>query len=443
MPQAMFTLEKKNLTNIFRISLLSVFLFTANIPQTFSQQLPLCCTQQAGCNLTCQGGLEDFSTDNELRVALGYAIPLNPAMSSFRFSDQVNSPCLFTSPTTIPSCLQRCDSCSCANLIYLDGGNEPLLASQLHRPSLNLSPGGLNSCLKVNGRFIVDMENFSITSGEVIMCSCAEIVVQTNSSVQPQRHLRLTKLNIHGCETMWRGITVERFGRLTMNLVLNISDAQHAVTAFSSIPSLFQLPTTLSITRSNFSRNHIGLYLPLSGQNLMLATPLQFNTFQSAGPSNPLLPSCDQLEDYDPDFGYAGIVTLFNNLNVGAPGSAPYSNTFTTLRNGIIAENCILNVYKCQFENMFFLFSDPPSFDLSRGVGVAARGGTTNVFGSRFFRCDHGIFTSANLLSADDNLFPQVRVGIEGYNTLWATLRRNNPINFLTAGYGDFLCCFR
>lgn len=193
------------------------------------------------------------------------------------------------------------------------------------------------NCLAINGRLIID-QHLTIKgdgSSQVFMQPCSEIAINDG------RRLTMELLDIQGCQRMWHGITVEPFGRLILHLN-RIADAEFAVRAIPSDPFGIVKPTSIRVTGNRFERNHVGILVeqgPVAGE---LAHLILGNAFNS-GTNGALFPSCTQLAHYSNQYGYAGIVALNPRLVVSA------NNDFTFLRNGVLAEDCRLDVENSRF----------------------------------------------------------------------------------------------
>lgn len=140
---------------------------------------------------------------------------------------------------------------------------------------------------------------------------------------------------------MWKGITVTTNGKLFME-GSTVRDAQYAV----QMKNL----SNYHLFNNTFDANYVGFYVaavspsqgnsisPLSGPNAFAENHFQ-KTFQMLPPYQGQTPSPGGVP-------YAGI--LVNNLNaftVGSQTNGSIVNHFTNLRNGIVSNACLNNVY--------------------------------------------------------------------------------------------------
>lgn len=288
-------------------------------------------------------------------------------------------------------------------------------------------------CIAISGKLIID-RNLTITGcSDIRMQPCAEIEVQSLN------HLSMEYNIIAGCETMWRSITVEPFGILTFRYNI-ISDAQHALWVNPSSPFSF-FNTRVDIQYNVFERNHIGLHIPGNGGGIfggaVWQTPFIGNSMSCKGPDNSLgnlLPACDaNLDNYDAENGYAGVVALGANFNVGASTGA--LNSFNNLRNGVISERVFLNVDRSNFNNMIgFMNFQLPSFVLSEGVGVVANSGWYNVRDANFDGAGHAVNSNRGILSMQRNNTTGVQFGLQAWNPISLDFIHNQDIGFLKFG---------
>lgn len=322
--------------------------------------------------------------------------------------------------------------CTDANTLNISASENGTLYSSLSLPT-TLDPSVHNNCIAIAGRLIID-QNVTITDCDNIrMQPCAEIVVNGN------QHLTMEYNTIYGCQTMWRSITVEPLGHLTFRHN-EVSDAQHTLWVNPTNPFTLLFPTNVDIQHNRFERNHIGVHIPGNGGGffggVVWQTPFIGNNILCKGPGNPLgdlLPPCDAgLDNYDNEYGYAGVVALGANFNVGEPDGA--FNTFSNLRNGVIAERVFLNVDRSNFNNMIGFSDFQPNFALSRGIGVVANRGWYNVRDANFNDAGHAVCSNFGILSMQRNSTDNVRFGLESWNPVWLGVLENQDIGFLDFG---------
>lgn len=335
----------------------------------------------------------------------------------------------------------ECLACPCtaANTLNINASPNGSLYSQLEAQfNYDVNNDGVldatdhNGCISISGRLIIN-QNLTIRNcQDVRMQPCAEIVVQA------QRTLNMTQNNIYGCETMWRGISVEAFGRLifTRN---TIQDAQQAITATASgwfWPPVGNLSTIIEVQRNRFIRNHIGVMVPGPAGGNLAHAPFSNNNF--IGNGTPLLPPCDAgLANWNATNGYAGVVTQGVSFVVGAATDVGITNTFSGLRNGVIGESAWLQVHHASFSDMAGEWVDEaqtPAFGNSFGMGVLTTLGVSSINDSYFDGVGHGVYSRMCILAALRNDMPSVRRGIEADMPFGFTLSENTDIVYRNRG---------
>ena len=239
-------------------------------------------------------------------------------------------------------------SCDCTLEIE---GNGPHLLSDLIEKEILPDPSSLfgfgGPCLKINGTLEIDIDYAFYGSGpnektEIIMAPCSQIEVKAGV------FFSMDYVFMHGCETMWKGITLER-GELSGGVqgagaqiqfnYNDIRDAQYAVSAGHY--------STINLIGNQFINNYVGFRVLAYEDS---PWPLSYVKFQ-----NPLEPDnfrnndfiFDAEEDYleycdlsDPvtDLSYAGIefnraTTFFIGEEDVSP--ADVTNYFTGMRYGV------------------------------------------------------------------------------------------------------------
>lgn len=179
-----------------------------------------------------------------------------------------------------------------------------------------------NGCIAIAGRLIVD-QNLTINNcSNIKMQPCSEIVVNAH------RILALTQNTISGCFQMWRGIN-DHIGVYTLGFGSFVSNVAHM--------------------------------------------PFTRNTFIGNG-ADQLLPQCDQnLANWNANNGYAGVVSRSVSFTIGTPTDVGFTNTFSGLRNGVIGENCWLEVNNASVSDIagnWPLEANMPTTQTSAGLSM-------------------------------------------------------------------------
>jgi len=268
------------------------------------------------------------------------------------------------------------------------------------------------------------------------MQPCSEIVINAHKT------LALTQNTIYGCEQMWRGINVQPFGRLNFQ-INEIRDAQYAIFANASgvawPPPGGNVATTIEVFRNNFIQNHIGVYAIGFGSTSsnLWHLPFSRNTFIGNG-ANALLPPCDQnLPNWNANNGYAGVVSRAVNFTIGTSADIGYTNTFSGLKNGVIGENCWLEVNNVSISDIVGNWPSEaliPSFNFSEGIGILSNSCLSTVRKSVINISHHGIYASSGILTATNNNMPSVRRGIEAVTPFGFDLSNNQDIYYRNRG---------
>jgi len=354
-----------------------------------------------------------------------------------------------TRAVTVGACGDGFDcKCTGANSINIDA-TTGLTVSQIGFPENPVNPNLVvdlaqhGNCIAVKGQIIVDRDlAFTGPSGstlpEIRMQPCAGF------NVPQKRQLSLGFINIHGCQSplpMWRGIQIEPHGRISA-LFNRIADAEFAITLVpSGIGGPNLLPTSAVIMGNRFERNHVGVYLPGYNTEHLVSQPWPFvgNSFDGEGRLNS---PCDpHLENYDMDFGYFGVAALNTDFNIGTSHDAGYTNHFRNLRNGVIGQDCRINVFHAQFQDIRGEDTDDPLFQFfSQGIAVSALSRLVKpaALASRIQNCSIerssvGIFSKFHPVEARDNILTSVGDGI----SIAAPVRliaQDNQIEFLNNG---------
>ncbi|MBC7778320.1 MAG: T9SS type A sorting domain-containing protein [Phycisphaerae bacterium] len=382
--------------------------------------------------LTLQVADDEALIGQSLPINLQFT-PLDPCYDGSTVNAGSVSPIDCTPELACP-----CTAANTLNIIAASTGSlYSVLEAQFNYDQNNdgvINQSDHHGCIAIFGKLIID-QNLTITD-------CPSILMQPCSEIEVQAHRNLTMIQntIIGCERMWRGISVDAFGRLVFQRN-EIQDAQHAITATGSFvnwpPPGGNNTTIIDVQRNRFIRNHVGVFVPgPSGSNLT-QTPFAGNDFIGNGPTQ-LLPACDQgLANWNADNGYAGVVSQGVTFTVGASTDQGITNTFSRLRNGVIGENCWLQVHHASFTDLvgeWLSEAQIPTFASSTGIGVLTSAGFSTVGNSNFNGCGHGIYSRGGILAALENDMPSVRRGIELSNPFGFTLSENEDIVYRNRG---------
>jgi PKD repeat protein len=216
-----------------------------------------------------------------------------------------------------------------------------------------------NACIIIRGRLVVDVD-YEINESEVLMEEGAEIVVA------PQAKFALSGMNatqkVHGCEYMWKGITVQTDGHFIAKQAW-IEDARYAVRPLDK--------SRVDISSSMFIDNYVGLYF--EGPYVFEMDPFYGNTFAT---DDDLLPAYAGQTPTPGLRSFAGIEVTdrYNLLHIGVAG-AP-ENVFENLRSGIVTRNTPLFLERSRFLGMEITSSEP-TYPFT-GIGIRHEGGAAH-----------------------------------------------------------------
>ncbi len=290
------------------------------------------------------------------------------------------------------------------------------------QPFLSLSGGSFNALLSegllppaqaattpqflyFEGDAVVDFATYVFAQGSILYFDeGVEITIPAGNG------LEAFKSALNGCEHMWKGITVEGGGFLSLKSC-TVSGAQYAVQALHN--------STILIANNFFQDNYIGIYKP----NTMTASPEQVNqplpvagnTFE--GTAAGLLPPYPGQAPAPGTSGLAGIVASNCNLLEVGTGSTPNSNYFRDIRNGLITFNTGLKL---------------------RGANISALSGsfnpTTVAFPSAFTNFHnlrgHGVFCGLN-----DNSAALILIGYSHFEGLTRCTHIENQSGIATVNF--------
>lgn len=318
--------------------------------------------------------------------------------------------------------------CPC-NTAYNINGNPSIYISQT-----NLPPTTFNGpCLSIAGNLIINT-NYTFQGGEIRMEPGSSITITNNSTV---RFLNVNSNGgIHGCDKMWKGITVEKGSTLefTNNV---ISDAENAV-HFINQPTINAPSTLKNFTSNYFTKNVIGLFLDNDfsmfnlGEgiiNLAGTSVLEGNEFSCNDGGN----TCVLLPDYPGQLNHqnqtvAGIKITNYTFSIGG-------NRFKGLRNGIFANFSVLSINKSRFTKIWPL-SIPLDNKLQYpdGDGITANNSICAVDKCDFRELYRGINGARSSFVTSYNVMVNVIHGIHNENCSGLAIHQNE--NILYKGIG-------
>ena len=247
-----------------------------------------------------------------------------------------------------------------------------------------------NKCISILGKLIVDVP-YNIYSSEIKMQAGSEIEIIDGG--------RLFLLDvdedggIHGCDYMWKGISIQENGYLTMSNSI-IQDAHHAVTLHDN--------SYHHITNTLFNKNYIGIFippdpLPNKMLNINQTFPMYGNIFDCEGENCILLPPYEDQPAMVLNKPYSGIIVnnavyAIGSLQTGIVTHAP--NNFYDVKNGIITSHSAIASYKSNFESpsggSFNQFTAHNSIESNNSITVIERNKVKSRLAALHSRQDYG-----------------------------------------------------
>lgn len=293
-------------------------------------------------------------------------------------------------------------------------------------------------CIIIKNNIRCDVDYTFAAGSEIQLESGVRLIIPT------KRALALEGTWLHGNKELWRGISVENQGIITIKNG-NIEDALYAVEV--------QSRCLVKIDATTFNRNYIGILIPPNplGNSILIGT-FNDNIFDC---TSPMLPGYSGQKDYaglplvSGPKSYAGMEMHQQSAFV-IPTNPALQNTFRNLRNGIVAFRSTLNIQRTAFINILPTLISPTPIE---GNGVYADGtGVGNGvviigfgfgFGATpsFDNCRNGITSIGNKLRVAKNNMINIQntaVEISGSQYLAAAIT-SNSIQSLWAGIRSLL----
>ncbi len=241
--------------------------------------------------------------------------------------------------------------------IVIDGTVSPINLSTLIGSVL--PTGSLSSSdIYLRGNLNIDV-SYSFNACHWICEPASEIRIQS------QAFTNFVSCNFISCEKMWKGIVVKSGGYLVFRSCTE-SDAQYGISLENN--------SGLSCTDNIFDRCFVGIYSSGFGSLKTITNYIDGNTFSCTGL---LKPPYSGQSYYPSSFAYPGIpprITFaglwMNDVSSGNYGLLFRSgNTFTGIRNGIIARGGGFSAVNNSFTNLKGNNNNGGIYDLS-GIGI-------------------------------------------------------------------------
>ena len=275
-----------------------------------------------------------------------------------------------------------------------------------------------NDCIAIAGTLVID-QNFLSFNNEFRMQSGSSIVVDDGGFLNLSFSDEVSG-KIHGCDKMWRGITVKPEGELYITYSV-IEDAQFAVRLLKD--------SKLSATNNTFNKNYVGVLGEANGGSVQLQSTFSNNSFNC---TSALLPPYNGQSPFPGDLTYAGIyLEGTNGFNIGVNNAPLLGNNFSGIKNGIIAERSKFSVHNATIDNMIGNEDDNFPWGIS-GKGIfmveCKQGWITQSSINGNHRGIVGMTSNARI---EENTISSLSHGILFQNGTNRTLRAND--NFIDA----------
>ena len=193
--------------------------------------------------------------------------------------------------------------------------------------------------------------------------------------IAPGNTVKMPNVQIEGCSTMWRGITVRDGATLEMDMATSVADAQFAVNV--------QKGGTANIQSSKFVNNNFGIRTAPEGTGVHNITALG-NRFITTDAG--LKPKWGITQVPAPgEKGFAGIHVkdFTGGLSIDKDLVFNSTNEFSNLHYGILAENTDVTVRDATFTDIV-QETRPSGYPgpLSTGNAIYLSGGNANIKGN-------------------------------------------------------------
>ena len=144
------------------------------------------------------------------------------------------------------------NDCNCDGtlLFTIDGSVNPVYFSQSPLAGMQTPSGHVylgDNCVEIIGKFIID-QDVIFMNGEMFMQGGAEMEV-----ISPNTLHLYGGIHLHGCDLLWRSVTVSSGATLYTAETTVLEDALYAIAAFDN--------SALRVAGTTFNRNFIGIYM--------------------------------------------------------------------------------------------------------------------------------------------------------------------------------------
>jgi hypothetical protein len=246
------------------------------------------------------------------------------------------------------------------------------------------------TCMTIAGRLIIDVP-YTFQNVEMIMQPGSEIIVNIPNS-NATNSLNIIHCHLHSCSRMWRGIRVQARNYIYTDEETKIEDAEFGIKLGNK--------TEGRIRKTTFNKDYIGIDISaISGTTTAnsVGVIIDENTFQC---DDDLLPRYDNV-----NLGtrtYAGIQVVRQSALIGLGFQSGFFNTFTGIRNGILIENSIVDVFGSVINGLIpalpqtLAVSPYPSRTRVDNVGIWAKGSRLLLDGSSIAGLDRGVLLNTN-----------------------------------------------
>ncbi|MFZ1496823.1 MAG: PKD domain-containing protein [Saprospiraceae bacterium] len=287
--------------------------------------------------------------------------------------------------------------CPCVDAYNIGQNGATTLLSQTPL-SGNILAG---ACVAIVGKLLVD-KDFTFKTCDIRMQSGASIEVQ--GGADPKLLTFMDSTNVHGCINMWQGVVLQPNAKISV-VRATIADTEYAIKTDAG--------AEVSLAKSTFARNYIGLYHPPGVGNFNLSF-FRGNTFHCSDGTNyvNLLPPYSEQATMLTNITLVGIeindVSAFQ-LGASPDGATSLSNAFHHVANGIRLYNSHTIVRDCKFYDIGMNESENI---LTSGNGIFAKGNMHTL-------------KQVGGTNTGDISFERVKMGIQAYGMQVTGIRQN------------------
>ncbi|MBX2927646.1 MAG: hypothetical protein KF852_07430, partial [Saprospiraceae bacterium] len=295
----------------------------------------------------------------------------------------------------------ECFACTdCSGSTIGTTGELLKLSDALTAQSLPANGTDIEVC--VAGTLYID-QSYNMLNSTFIMLPGSRIEIEQGSA--------LTVINSHffGCDTMWRGMELQKGAELKMN-GSSVADAQYSIYIHPAVSGVDPVPGG-TITGNIFKNNFVGFFVPETAVGKIEAM-ISANYYVQT--SSSLLPPYSGQTSAPENLPQQNTKSLAGMIVNDLAAFTSSKNIFEQLSSGLVSNRSMLLSVNDYFANIQRDDSYYPAW-IPRGVAVSGRSNgahTAKVELGDFKDCTNGIVANINGLTAEKNIMRQVDRGI-------------------------------